>query len=216
MSRVLIVSHEELKPQMSGPSIRNWELATALAETHQVTLAVPGEAAMTHPAAHLVGYSDGDLPALVESHDVVQTYGFVLYKHPVVATAARLVIDLYGPFQLEGLHRHAEHSLQRLRAMATSDRAAVLDLVRAGDVFLCASERQRDFWLGWLDAAGRVNPDTHGVDPGFTSMVRIVPFGLPSEPPQPGPNRFRGVIPGIDKDDFVVLWGGASGTGSTP
>jgi glycosyltransferase involved in cell wall biosynthesis len=84
----------------------------------------------------------------------------------------------------------------------------VRGLLRSGDTFLCASERQRDFWLGWLDAAGRVNPYTHGADPGLNSLIRVVPFGLPSVPPQPGPPRFRGVMPGIGADDFLVLWGG--------
>jgi glycosyltransferase involved in cell wall biosynthesis len=81
-------------------------------------------------------------------------------------------------------------------------------LVQRGDVFLCASERQRDFWTGWLCAAGRVNPHVHQVDPGVTDLVRIVPFGTPDEPPAGGPRRFRGVVPGICEDDFLVLWGG--------
>jgi glycosyltransferase involved in cell wall biosynthesis len=208
VTRVLILSHEELKPEMSGPSIRNWELAAALARKHEVTLAVPGPVSLSNPAFRLVSYDSDNLPGLVASHDVVQVYGFVPYFNPVVRQASRLVVDLYGPFQLEGLHRHAEHPLARQRAMAASDRDAVLELLTIGDVFLCASERQRDFWLGWLDAAGRVNPDTHERDPGYNSMLRIVPFGLPEAPPSIGGRRFRGATPGISDDDFLVLWGG--------
>ena len=208
MTRVLLLSHEELKPEMSGPSIRNWELAASLSRRHDVTLAVPGPVRLTHPSCRLVSYDAKSLPGLVASHDVVQTYGFVLYMNPVVREAAHLVVDLYGPFQLEGLHRHEEHPITRQRAMAASDRDAVLDMVMAGDLFLCASDRQRDFWLGWLDAAGRVNPDTHEHDPGYNSLLRVVPFGLPEAPPQTGAPRFRGVMPGISQQDFLVLWGG--------
>jgi glycosyltransferase involved in cell wall biosynthesis len=208
MTRVLILSHEELKSEMSGPSIRNWELAASLSRRHEVTLAVPGPVDVSHPSCRLVSYDAKSLPGLVASHEIVQTYGFVLYFNPVVREAAHLVVDLYGPFQLEGLHRHGEHPIARQRAMAASDRDALLDMVIAGDIFLCASDRQRDFWLGWLDAAGRVNPDTHEHDPGFNSLLRVVPFGLPETPPQAGAPRFRGVIPGISQQDFLVLWGG--------
>jgi glycosyltransferase involved in cell wall biosynthesis len=208
VTSVLILSHEELKAEMSGPSIRNWELAAALSRRHEVTLAVPGPVDVSHPSCRLVSYDAKTLPGLVASHEVVQTYGFVLYLNPVVRQAAHLAIDLYGPFQLEGLHRHEEHPISQQRAMAASDRDAVLEMLIAGDVFLCASERQRDFWLGWMDAAGRVNPDTHEHDPGYTSLLRVVPFGLPETAPQAGPARFRGVIPGISEQDLLVLWGG--------
>jgi glycosyltransferase involved in cell wall biosynthesis len=193
---------------MSGPSIRNWELATALSRKHEVTLGVPGPVDFSHPSFRLLSYDAKSLPGLVAAHDVVQTYGFVLYMNPVVREAAHLVVDLYGPFQLEGLHRHEDNSITQQRSMAASDRDAVLDMVRAGDVFLCASDRQRDFWLGWMDAAGRLNPDTHEQDPGFTSLLRVVPFGLPETPPRAGAARFRGAVPGISRQDFLVLWGG--------
>jgi glycosyltransferase involved in cell wall biosynthesis len=81
-------------------------------------------------------------------------------------------------------------------------------LLQRGDLFLCASDRQRDFWTGWLAAAGRVNPYTHRADPALKSLLRVVPFGVPAEPPQRGAPRFKGVEPGIGGDDFLVLWGG--------
>jgi glycosyltransferase involved in cell wall biosynthesis len=92
--------------------------------------------------------------------------------------------------------------------IAAYDRAVLTRLVRAGDVFLCASERQRDFWTGWLAAAGRVNPYTHAADPSLSSLLLIVPFGLRDKPPTGTQPVFRGVTPGISSGDFVVLWGG--------
>ena len=52
-----------------------------------------------------------------------------------------------------------------------------------GDFFLCASERQRDFWIGALHTAGRINPQTYAADPTLRSLIDVVPFGLPDEPP---------------------------------
>src|SRR5204863_1726396 len=80
--------------------------------------------------------------------------------------------------------------------------------VRRADWFLCASERQRDFWLGALAALGRVNPATYGVDPTLRSLIDVVPFGIADEPPVRSGPGCRGVVPGIGPDDRLVLWGG--------
>lgn len=208
MSRVLIVSHEELKDQMSGPSIRNWELAAALSGRHQVTLAVPGQPTRTDPRFRVVGYRRGKLRPLVQEHEVAVISGFLLHENRQLLEAPHLVVDLYGPFALESLHMHEDMNEKDRYVLARLQRQALTQLIQAGDVFICASERQRDFWMGWLDASGRVNPHTHKEDPGFSAMLRVVPFGLPENPPEPGPPRFRGVVPGIAHDDFLVLWGG--------
>ncbi|MDQ7029881.1 MAG: hypothetical protein Q9O62_08955 [Ardenticatenia bacterium] len=52
-----------------------------------------------------------------------------------------------------------------------------------GDFFICASERQRDWWLGLLEASGRINPYTFGEDPSLRRLIDVVPFGLPEGPP---------------------------------
>jgi glycosyltransferase involved in cell wall biosynthesis len=72
---------------------------------------------------------------------------------------------------------------------------------------VCASERQRDYWLGWLEALGRINPRTHGADPALRGLIDVVPFGVPAEPPlarRAGPRRELRLAEG----DVLLLWGG--------
>ena len=77
-----------------------------------------------------------------------------------------------------------------------------------GDFFLCASERQRDWWIGLLEASGRLNPATFSADPSLRNLIDVVPYGLPAAPlPMPRP-VIRGVWPGIGPEDLVLLWGG--------
>jgi glycosyltransferase involved in cell wall biosynthesis len=78
----------------------------------------------------------------------------------------------------------------------------------AGDFFLCANERQWDYWLGRLCALGRLNPEQYSRDASFRTLLAVVPFGLPAEPPKKKTPAMRGVIPGIGEDDFVLLWAG--------
>ncbi len=77
-----------------------------------------------------------------------------------------------------------------------------------GDYFICASERQRDWWLGQLEASGRINPATYQADPTLRQLVDVVPYGLPMEPPVATRPLIKGVWEGIADTDKVVLWGG--------
>jgi glycosyltransferase involved in cell wall biosynthesis len=208
MSSVLVVNHKPLSERMTGPAIRNWELCSILALENDVTLAVPGATDRSHPGFRVVAYDDKSLSGMVRQAEVVVGSGYLMDRHRSLRHAKHLVVDLYDPFPLENLHMNTGADLQEQYRIAAYDRAVLTRLVRAGDVFLCASERQRDFWSGWLGAAGRVNPFTHAADPSLSSLLLVVPFGVSVEPPAPGPAMFRAVTPGISAEDFLVLWGG--------
>jgi len=76
-----------------------------------------------------------------------------------------------------------------------------------GDGFICASEQQRDLWLGALALAGRLDLQRYRADPAFRSLIDVVPFGIDPQPPRAEP-VLRGVVPGIGPDDRILLWGG--------
>lgn len=208
MNSVLILNHEPLSELLAGPSIRNWELARVLAGRFDVTLAAPGPGARQSADFKVIEWGEEPPMDMVRASDVVKVSGFVLAQHPGVAEARHVVVDLYDPFPLENLHMYEEFPAEKRYRIAARDREAQTALVRAGDVFLCASGRQRDFWLGWLAAAGRLNPYMHAADPGFERFMLVLPFGVPDEPPTTRPRRFRGVLPGIGDDDLIVVWGG--------
>ncbi|HFE66558.1 MAG TPA: glycosyltransferase, partial [Chloroflexi bacterium] len=61
---------------------------------------------------------------------------------------------------------------------------------------------------GQLEAAGRINPATYQADPSLRNLIDVSPYGLPEEPPQKTKPVIRGVWPGIEADDILLLWGG--------
>ena len=207
---VLVVSHDVVGSRMAGPGIRYWELARVLSRHFQVTLAVPGEADLPVTDVQLWPYDPGrwdSLAPAVERADAVLLCGDVLAWFPMVQEAGvPLVVDGYDPHTLETLallagtpeqaHRHQEQ--ERVLQMQCG----------AGDFFVCASERQRDWWLGLLEAMGRINVHTYGEDPSLRRLIDVVPFGLRSTPPCHTRQVVKGVWPGVGEGDQVVLWGG--------
>jgi glycosyltransferase involved in cell wall biosynthesis len=118
------------------------------------------------------------------------------------------VADVYDPMHLEQLE-HARDAGEAGRWTAVLDTTAVLnEQLCRGDWFVCASDRQRDLWLGQLAAFGRVNPATYDDDPSLRSLIDVVPFGIEDEPPRRTGPGARGVVPGIGADDVLLLWAG--------
>ncbi|MBN1954766.1 MAG: glycosyltransferase family 1 protein [Anaerolineae bacterium] len=207
---VLVVSHDRVGAQMAGPGIRYWELARVLARHLPVVLAAPGEIDLAADGLHLWPYTPRQWETLapaVEGAQAILLCGDVLDWFPALRESATpLVVDGYDPHPLETLALFAGTDEQAERHW---ERERILQLqARAGDFFVCASERQRDWWLGLLEAAGRVNVHTHGEDPSLRRLVDVVPFGLPASPPRYGQQAIKGVWPGVGAEDRLLLWGG--------
>ena len=209
---ILIVSHEAPGPQMSGPAIRYWYLAHALAEELPVCLAVPGEPRLASTAFRVMGYRRADgqpLGHLATEASAIVVAGFLLHRYPFLKETGRpLIVDLYAPFILENLVIHQTRPPAEQAEIHAVNLAVLNEQLELGDFFLCAHESQRDFWLGMLAANGRLNPYTFADDPTLRRLIDVVPFGLPDEPPQHRRRVLKGVYPGIGLDDWVIYWGG--------
>lgn len=119
-----------------------------------------------------------------------------------------LVVDIYDPMHLEQLEQGRELPAAQW-ARQVSDATEVLnEQLQRGDFFLCASERQKMFWLGQLAALGRINPATYDGDPDLDGLISVVPFGLSSVPPIHERAVLKSVLPGIGADDHLLLWSG--------
>lgn len=223
MNHLLIISHDVVDTRMAGPGIRYWEMARALAGRLDVTLAYPvpvtGTVAGAHPtsgppeagfASHAYRREDWDSIAPVISRaDVVLLTGDLFLDFPHLADLGKpLVIEATSPYTFESLQLHASMPRERQLASFATRREAMHRALMTGDFFFSANERQRDYWLGALDACGRINPDTYASDAALYQLIDIVPFGLPSRSPRQTAPAVKGVIPGIDMTDRVVLWGG--------
>jgi glycosyltransferase involved in cell wall biosynthesis len=212
MTQVLIVSHDVVGRRMAGPGIRYWELSRVLSRDFQVTLAVPGDTSISDQEFDVLAYpadQPSTLDRRVREADVVLTYGYMLHEWPFLASMdTPWIADVYVPEPTEALAWHGTEG-EGLRKQNYRRVFQTLEpLVQHADFYICANERQRDFWLGLLTAYGRISPDVYEEDPTLRRLIDVVPFGLPSVPPSHSKRVLKGVWPGILDDDKVVLWGG--------
>jgi hypothetical protein len=138
---------------------------------------------------------------------VVQGMGFRIFSS-IARTDKVVVADLYDPFQLEQLEMNKYSEPAQWEDEVTKAVSLLNEQIARADCFLCASEQQRNLWLGNLSALGRLNPATYTADPTFESLIRVVPFGLPPVAPVQRRHAIKGAVPGIEADDKVLIWGG--------
>jgi len=209
--RVLVATGDTLGAAMAGPGIRAVAIAAALSAEHEVHLVSTDRADLDRRGMTISAVGDATLESLVAWCDIFIVQGWVLAGRPQVCRAAEtkvVVVDLYDPMHLEQLEQARDEGSVAWRAAVTDTTAVLNEQLLRGDWFMCASERQRDFWLGHLAALGRVNPATYEADHALRQLINIVPFGIEDEPPvRTGPG-WRDVLPGVDATDKVIVWGG--------
>ncbi|MEM6795227.1 MAG: glycosyltransferase family 4 protein [Acidobacteriota bacterium] len=200
--RVALVPSEPLRPQMAGIGIRYLELARRLpASGIEVVIVTSGdpEEVPTSPASDVRRFARGELASLLSDCHAVITQGQLANDVVLEVPHLPVAVDLYDPFLVENLHYFESLGLDPYR----NDHATwVLQLSR-GDFFLCSSDEQRQFYLGFLTALGRVNPPRVGADPDLSSLIAAVPFGVPDRLPE-----FRPLLPERAPEEKRLLFGG--------
>jgi glycosyltransferase involved in cell wall biosynthesis len=211
--RVLLVANDHVGARMAGPAIRYVNFARELAGEFDVTLVVANEPDVELEGVrvvHVPRLSHARLKQLAAAHDAViaQQLNLRTMRH-LAGTSTNVVYDLYDPFLVENLVLHAGEPPARHHELEyeLTNLIQLLALASA-DAVVCASERQRDLWLGVLSALGRVDPREYERDPTLRRLIAVVPFGLEAEPPRATGRALKGVVAGIGEDDRVLLWGG--------
>ncbi len=213
MSRVLILTGDPLGVKMAGPAIRSWNMALELAKAHEVTLVTTTklEEDLEAPFAlrQISPGNDAAFGVLERWAEVIVFQGHGMSQFAALRSTDRVVVaDVYDPMHLEMLEQGRELPRATWQLTVTKARDALNEQLALADFFLCASERQRLFYLGHLASLGRINPATYENDPHLSRLIAVVPFGLSSLAPVRQRAALRGVLPGIGASDKVLIWGG--------
>jgi glycosyltransferase involved in cell wall biosynthesis len=206
--RIVLMTRDPTSRRLGGNAIRATELARALAPHADVSLVSPGDdpqAGVPHVA--WTPARPRSIAAALHGAEMVVTTPQDPSTHALLRrSGARIVFDLYDPFPLEVLEAYAEAPVVQRRLHETITTDSFVEAMRVGHHFLCASERQRDLWLGAMLALGLLSAGTYRDDPTMRSRLAVVPLGLPESPPVPGPGPREYFEGAIEPGDELIVW----------
>lgn len=198
MNRVLLISQDRIGTHMAGPGVRYVNMARVLSNYCHVTLALPQDSVNVNSLdnaisptlqnelglskANVVTYNLSDWQSITETANTADVIVFPIDIASIFTQLATLpaclVVDGYDPLLAEWLALY-ENELPDIKDYLWRHRMSLNTApILMGDFFICASQRQRDWWLGMLEAHGRINLHTYKSDPSLHTLIDLVPFGL--------------------------------------
>lgn len=190
---------------MAGIGIRYLEFARRLpAHGVDVVLVSPAAPEESRELGGLAGvdvrrFERGRLASILGDCDAAVAQGQLANDLVLEMPGLPVAIDLYDPWLVENFAYRETLGLDPYR----NDHATWALQMSRGDLFLCSSEEQRSFYLGFLTALGRVNPERIADDPDLATLIAPVPFGVPDELPP-----HRPVLPPRAAGEKRLLFGG--------
>jgi glycosyltransferase involved in cell wall biosynthesis len=208
-TRVVVYTTDVLGRKMAGPAIRALRIAEALSSIADVRLLSEAVPDLVRGDFHVAQAGGASLLEHVEWADVLILQGPLLTHVPeILDTGTVIVADLYDPFLFEELQRGLYLEAADQKSQTDFTVRGVNDMIRYADFMMCASEKQRDMLIGQLASLGRINDLTYRADSSLRNLIDVVPFGIDESAPVQREHGIRGVVPGIDPNDKVILWGG--------
>jgi glycosyltransferase involved in cell wall biosynthesis len=194
---------------VEGGGMRAWGLAEGLKEAGiDVTVGINNSFPLElreHDGIKLVNWGqDQNFAALLNTFDAVlvsYTMGsdsVFIAEH--INDSVQLILDAYVPIYVEVSARESKDIDSEYRHYM-DDITRFNKVLSRGDYFLCASEKQRTFYIGVLSSLGIINPRSYRQD-----RILIAPFGIHDLPAKASRNPYTEL--GIKHDDFVAMWFG--------
>lgn len=208
MAKILISSPNVISTSMAGAAIRAWEFAKALASEHQVTLISSGKTSVKSSEFHITSLDDPSYKNEFRDADILITQrltgplSLLTTKHQV-----KVIIDAYDPSPLELLEQFKMRPQFERNSIHTAEITRILFGFKMAEGILCASEKQREFWLGFFLGQEVLTPALYDRDSSLRNFLAVVPFGLSSTLPEKKGAGLRERF-GLASDDKVLLWGG--------
>lgn len=213
---ILVLSRAAVGPKMASPGIRAYHIAGSLGRLlpdARITLARPpeGRAEIAAPAPNVCFASwdtNADMMALARDHDVIVARDFPP-RFARLLGHKRFALDAFTPFYTEWMEL-SKRDIKPFwrRTWMAGNRWYINAQLTLADFIFCADERQRDLWIGMLMALALVPPDVYERDPSLRKFIDIVPYGVPQTPLDARNRVLKGVVPGINETDHVLLWNG--------
>ncbi len=204
--RILITAYDINEKSVSGMGLRYLAMAEFLAAYHDVTMVVTANPGSIDKAIKVVTPNDKNWKMNLYQADIIITNNAVRFHHlPMIK--ARLISDFYDPIIFEWFSLNFVNRQKEFKSINQHLAFWKLNLTIADNI-LCANERQSDLYRGMLLAIRDLRLDIKLSEKALKNRVIILPNGIQRTRPIHQKKVLREVIPGLFKDDFILLWGG--------
>lgn len=209
--KILIFSPNVLGNALAGAAIRSLEFARFLSKTYCVVLFCQEEPLIQEADFEILSFKEVYRRGHFQSADLLITQRLNLQLSFLsIRYSFKIIIDAYVPGPLELM----EHFRGESQCFTKDDKKKIDAEINSlkfsfgmADGIMCASERQRAFWVGFILAQNLISLKTYSEDPSLRNFLITVPFGISSSIPQKrslGPREKFG----LKKEDHILLWGG--------
>src|SRR3990167_8150145 len=210
-----LISNDTVGKKMAGPGIRYVELTRHLARNPQlrVVLVAPLGTDISIAGASIRSFKISRQRSIINQ---IKDIDVIISQNlkPFVARYAKkhniiYIADLYDPMIIERMEHFRTTSARRQKNAFEHTYQDMLIQLNYADHILCASEKQKDLYIGILSGLGMITPATYLDDHTLGKFISVVPFGLSKHPIKKlQRNSISKKFPAIRPDDKVVLWGG--------
>lgn len=208
MATILIYTSNVIGEAMAGPAIRSWEFAKVLSQSHQVVLVSPNQTTIEGKGFKIIARRDPALNQWIKSAHVMITQGLTLsMAWQAKKYGIKIIIDAYDPIPLELLELFKGEPDKMRKERLNSSLNHLIFNFKMADGILCASEKQRDLWMGFLLGQKLITFSNYDQDNSLRQLIDVVPFGLPKEVPMKTGAGLREKY-GFSTHDKILLWGG--------
>lgn len=213
MKNILVISPDLIGKLMAGPGIRYWNIAKELSKCFKVVLLVPNDIndtkeLLNNEEIEIDMISKRKIDMYLKSADVVITQGIIINKFSQLRKKkVPLVVDLYDPFILENLELRKNNGNLNKQFRYSIDLSILIEQIKYGDFFLCASEKQKDYWMGFFSAMRKINPTSYDFLIKSEDFISVVPFGIEKASIESDGKNIRKKY-SIKDSDTLLVWAG--------
>jgi len=212
--KIGLISLDRVGRKMAGPGIRYLELGRHLAEKFDTTLFVPDETDIEEEGIKIISYdsrkSSSDIGRKIRGFDLIiaQSLRPPLIKK-IKSLGIKYIADLYDPLAIEVLEYTKDDNQKLQQSTFEFNYYSLIISLLAADHMLCASDKQKDYYIGFLSGQKILNPKFYHKTPNLDKFISIAPFGLSEGKATPIDREiFFSKFPGISKSDKIIYWGG--------
>jgi glycosyltransferase involved in cell wall biosynthesis len=208
---ILLVTKEFIGEKMNAMGIRYFEFAKFLSLKYEAVLLAPSfDALKGEHNFRFIKYTMGQLIINIYKSDIL----IVTNPHPLILFFAnffrkKIILDLYDPIPIENLELIDAFSMKKKIALYSIFISWVKIQIKYSHYYICANDRQKDFWLGFFAALGKLNPKSYSFGKEGEGLISLVATGLRDSTISRSRVALKKAIPSILDSDKVLIWAGA-------